>query len=112
MGKLPDGYTEHWYQRDRQHTLRNWEKEGTHWRTDITLVQAPAGSSWRINTEGCKEEKVAVQNFAGSWYHKEDFSCLFWITDDCVFYMCVSGPEANSLDILSMANTLVPVEEK
>jgi hypothetical protein len=111
LGKVPKGYIECWYQHDQRHTLRNWEKESLHWKTAITLVQAPAGSSWSINTTGCIEEKVVVQNFTGTWYHRKDFSCLFWITDDCVFYMCASGPEANILDIRGMADTLVPVPE-
>ena len=101
---------EYWYQYNQRHSWRSWEKEGSSGKRTITLMQSPAGSYWTINTNGCKEESVAVQHYRGVWYHRANFSCVFWVTDDCVFQLSITGEDAQRMDILAMANALVKVD--
>lgn len=110
LSTVPEGYTEHSSIHQRGFSSTIWWREDSNGHAAITIVQGVPGGHWAIGTKDCTEEKVIVQGYTGTWYHNERISCLFWITENCVSYMEIIGPDADTLDILSMANTLVPVD--
>ncbi len=110
LSEVPEGYREYWGINDQRHAIKLWEKEGSEWKQTISLMQSPAGSHLMLNTKGCTEEKVTVQGYVGWLYRRENYSCLFWVTDSCIFQMSISGEDAQTLDILAMANALIKVE--
>ena len=112
LREIPDGYTEYYSMHGRWESWFIWVREGTNCAENISIMQDSVGAMFIISTEGCTQEEVVVRGYKGLWYHRENFSCLFWVTDDCAFYMDIAGPDANTFDILAMANALVPADVK